>query len=214
MLKGGETPSHDETNPPTSPHQRALAPLFPPSFLMNSPHSFRHSRDDGKVLEELYTNDQMDFNNFLVFFWTILPIDLPCYELNHFSSVVLLLPWRFFSIAHAFSWTHLLVLFLLLSDDCFPVICCPQIFLFQCQAWDPSSDAKQEKIMTFSIWPLRGLRRCAATGKVQLSIAFTFVSPFMHSFHPWKHTSFSISAFHASKQGKTLDATFFFQCTI
>lgn len=80
--------------------------------------------------------------------------------------------WRFFSTVHVFSWTHLPVLFLLLSVSVSiqnpPVICCSQIFLFQCQAWDPSSDAKQEKIMTFSIWPLRSLRRCAATGKVQL----------------------------------------------
>lgn len=30
----------------------------------------------------------------------------------------------------------------------------------------------------------------------------------MHSAHPWKHTSFSTSAFHASKQG--LDARFYF----
>lgn len=68
MLKGGETPSHDETNPPTSPHQRALAPLSPPSFSMNSLRSFRHFTDDVKVLEELYTNDQIYFNNFLVYF--------------------------------------------------------------------------------------------------------------------------------------------------
>lgn len=33
MLKGVETPSQDETNTPTSPHRRALAPLTLTSFL-------------------------------------------------------------------------------------------------------------------------------------------------------------------------------------
>lgn len=96
MLKGREMPSHDETNPPTSPHQRALAPLSLSSFSMNSPRSFRHFPDDVKVLEDLYTNGQIDFYHSLVVLLNNTSNRSTMLWTKPFLSVVLLLPWTIF----------------------------------------------------------------------------------------------------------------------
>lgn len=61
------------------------------------------------------------------------------------------------------------------------------------------------KIMAFNIWPLRSLMRFTTSkGNVQLLIAITFVSPFihphftaLHSFSPWVETPFCTSFFSA-----------------
>lgn len=79
--------------------------------------------------------------------------------------------------------------------------------------------------MAFTISPFEksyGIYRFLSEGRVQLSIAVTFVRPFMHLYftalcalHVGGNIHlFFFSVFHASKQRRSLDATLFFQSAI